>query len=118
MRDHSTGDDGRLDALLASYRSACAPVEPSVNFMPHLWERIDNRRRFSILLGRLTSGFVTASVVLTLGLVYLSIPERWQNRLPAVTYVEALEASHAADNLDYFEPVHLDLSESVVIDEL
>jgi hypothetical protein len=53
-----------------------------------------------------------------LGLVYLSVPERWQNRLPAVTYIEALEASHAADNLEYFEPVHLDLSEPVVIDEL
>jgi len=118
MKDHSTRDEARLDAVLHMYRSACDPVEPSVNFMPRLWERIESRRKFSILLGRLTSGFVTASVVLTLGLVYLSVPERWQNRLPAVTYIEALEASHAADNLEYFEPVHLDLSEPVVIDEL
>jgi hypothetical protein len=118
MRDHRAADDARLDAVFAAYRSACDQAEPSTNFMPRLWERIDSRRRFSILLGRLTSGFVTASLVLTVGLVYLSAPERGMDRLPAVTYIEALEASHAADNLDYFEPVHLDLSESILVDEL
>jgi hypothetical protein len=111
------GEEERLDGMFAGYRQACGEVEPSVNFMPHLWERIEARRRFSILLRRLTSGFVTASVALSLGLVYFSVPAR-QAQLPAVTYIEALDANHAAESLDYFEPAHLDSGDAVTIDEL
>ena len=116
MSDYSNGDERQLDAILRTYRSACPPVEPGVNFMPHLWERIENRRRFTTLLGRFTRGFVTASVVLTLGLVYLSVPGG--DQLPSLTYVESLDASHAADSPEFIEPVHLDLSEPAIIDEL
>jgi hypothetical protein len=116
MRQDSR-DEERLDALFGAYRRVCDAAEPSVNFMPQLWDRIEGRRRFRLLLGRLTSGFVTASVVLSLGLVYLSIPG--QRSLPSVTYVEALEASHADESFDFFEPVHMDLDDdSASVDEL
>lgn len=111
------GEEKRLDDLFVRYRQACDAQEPSVNFMPHLWERIEARRTFSHLLRRLTSGFVTASVALSLGLLYFSVPGR-QFQLPAVTYIEALDANHAAESLDYFEPVHLDANDAARIDEL
>jgi hypothetical protein len=35
--------DEALNALLASYRAASPDPEPSVNFMPQLWQKIDAR---------------------------------------------------------------------------
>jgi hypothetical protein len=36
--------DQKLDRLFASYREACPDAEPSANFMPGVWARIDARR--------------------------------------------------------------------------
>jgi hypothetical protein len=110
-------DDERLDVILREYGRLCACPEPSRNFMPELWERIEGRRRFTTLVGRFTSGFVTAAVVLSMGLVYLSIPAE-PGSLPPATYVEVLDADHATQNLDFFEPVHMDIAEPAAVDEL
>ena len=36
--------DSKLDALFAEYRSACPDPEPSADFMPAMWKRIEARR--------------------------------------------------------------------------
>jgi len=94
---HSRGSDEQgLDALFRAYRDACPDLEPSANFMPQLWERIEARQSYSFFLGRLTSGFVTAAAAITLAMaVWLYIPR--YNAFYSETYVEALSASHSAD---------------------
>ena len=39
-------EEERLDALFRAFRECPAP-EPSANFMPNLWARIDSRQSFS-----------------------------------------------------------------------
>jgi hypothetical protein len=90
-------DDANLDALFQAYRDACEAPEPSSNFMPMLWQRIEARQRYSFFFGRLAQGIVTAAVALCLAMAaYLSIP----HRTPAFyteSYVEALAGGSTVD---------------------
>jgi hypothetical protein len=101
-------DEQRLAGLFQAYREACTAPDPSANFMPELWRKIEARQNGSFVLGRLASGFVTAAVALTLAMaVYLYFP-RSTNAFYSETYVEAL-ASHSTDTAGV-EPVQLDLA--------
>lgn len=105
-------DDEKLDALFQAYRDACPAPEPGPNFMPQLWQRIEARQRFSSFLGRVASGFVTAAVAASLAMAaYLYLP-RHSSAFYSESYVEALLASQAADNAEYFEPIQYDPSDS------
>ena len=42
-------DDSKLDQLFQTYRAACPEVEPSTNFMPNLWQRIESRHSFGFV---------------------------------------------------------------------
>ena len=68
-------DDQRLDALFRAYREACPAPEPSANFMPNLWQRIEARQTLHVFLpphGQcLGDGRRRASIALG---VYMSIP--------------------------------------------
>lgn len=55
-----------LESLLATYRTAVPEVEPSVEFMPKLWERIDKQQRITYSFRRLARGFVTVAAGLSL----------------------------------------------------
>lgn len=95
-------DEERLNALFRAYRAACPEPEPSANFMPQLWQRIEGRQTFSFFLGRMASGFVTAAVALTLVMaVYLYFPSP-SSAFYSESYVEAL-AGHAADSEFVFD---------------
>ena len=48
-----TNDDRHFDALLAKYRTACPEPDPSPEFMPKLWARIEGPRSFSFVFQRL-----------------------------------------------------------------
>ena len=111
MDTPNTGSNGEqgLDRLFQAYREACPDPEPSVNFMPELWARIEARRTVSFFLGRLASGFVTAAVALTLAMaVYLYFP-RTTTAFYSESYVESL-AAHSGDGADLLE-AHFDLSD-------
>ena len=49
MRDQ--GDD-KLDGFFAEYRMACPDPEPSANFMPGMWKRIEARRTATLSVFR------------------------------------------------------------------
>lgn len=101
-----------LDELFQAYRAACPDPEPGANFMPQLWQRIEARQSFSSLMVRMASGFVTAAVALTLLMAaYLYIPPS-HGVFQSQTYVEALAASHAPENPDFFEPVLFEPSDT------
>ena len=102
-------DEERLDALFQTYRKAFPDPEPTANFMPQLWQKIEARERTSTVFARLARNLVTAALALSsiLALV-VTVSHSRATALPSETYVEVLEEDHARQNLDYFEPVHID----------
>ena len=99
----------RLNALFRAYGKACIAPEPSANFMPQLWQRIESHQTFSFFFGRVARGFVTAAVAATVAMaVYLTIPHA--SGPYTTTYVEVLAASHNSDNPDLMETAGYDLA--------
>jgi hypothetical protein len=104
--------DERLDALLRAYRDACPTPEPSANFMPNLWQRIESRQSFTFSFQRMANAFVTAAVALSIALgVYMSIPHA-NSASYSQSYLEALADANTLDTPDYVSPVRLELSDS------
>jgi len=104
------GNQGeRLDTLFRAYKDACVAPEPSANFMPQLWQRIESRQTFSFFFKRVARGFVTAAVAATLAMaLYLSMPRSVGSYTSS--YVEVLAASHGSDTPDLFETAGYDLA--------
>jgi len=101
----------RLDALFQAYREACPDPDPSPNFMPQLWQRIEARQAFSFSLRRMAGGFVTAALALSLALgVFMAIP-RGSQGYPSQSYVEALADAQPLDSPDIVGTMSLDLSD-------
>jgi hypothetical protein len=104
-RKNQSANDADLDALFRAYREACPAPDPSANFMPEIWRRIEARQRSLFFLGRWARAFVTAAAVLSLALAgYLYLPQSHTSMLSIESYVEALSASHSADTPDLVEP--------------
>ena len=112
MEDGHTEKDGaKLDALFRAYRAACPDRDPSANFMPNLWQRIEARQSFTYSFRRMVSGFVTAAAALTLALgVYMAIPRAKTPANYSVSYLEALADANSLDTPDIVGPMRLDLN--------
>ncbi len=97
--------EGELDALFRSYREATEFGEVSPNFMPVLWQRIESRRRNSLVVERLARVFAGATVAIAVvaGLFVSFEQPRQQDD----TWVEALANHHLSQNTAYYEPVRL-----------
>ncbi len=81
-----------LSDLFAAYREACPDPEPSPDFMPQLWRKIEARRSFARGVKRLAQGFITAAAAASLVMgVYLAKPAP---QTPP-TYLEMLAASQS-----------------------
>jgi hypothetical protein len=105
VNEDSQGE--RLNALFRAYGEACVPPEPSANFMPQLWQKIEARQKFSFFFGRVARGFVTAAVAASLAMaIYLAVPRNAS--VYATTYFDVLAASRA-DNPDLYETAGYDL---------
>src|SRR5262245_36278777 len=88
----------KLDALWAEYREACPDPEPSANFMPRLWERIEARRvATASLFLRWTEVCIMATLALTLMIGSFLIPRYQRAPVYGSTYVDVLAAEHSAD---------------------
>lgn len=106
---HSSGE-GQLDALFRAYQKACPTPEPSPNFMPQLWQRIESRQTVSFSFRRMANALVTAAMAASVALgVYMAIP---RNPIYYSTYLETLAEANTIDTPDVVAPVHLNLSES------
>jgi len=102
-------DEEKLDALFRAYARACPAPEPSANFMPNLWQRIESRQSFTFSFHRMANAFVTAAVGLSIGLgVYISILGSSLNS-PSQTYLEALAEANPLDTPDIVAPVSLEM---------
>jgi hypothetical protein len=87
-----------LDALWARYRDSCPDPEPTAQFMPGLWGRIDARRAASdSIFRRLAQICVMATVALTLLMAVVLIPRLQDVLVYTATYVDVLVADNGGD---------------------
>ena len=89
-----------LEGVFAAYRNAVIEPEPSANFMPGLWSKIDQRRRDTYSFRRIASGFVTAAAAICL---MLTVALWTPSQVPVTggaTYVEVLADSELDSGLD------------------
>lgn len=104
-------EEERLDALFQAYRN-CPTPEPSANFMPALWAKIEARQSVTFSFRRVANVFVTAALALSIALgVYLSIP-RSNQAYYSQTYVDVLAEATNLGAPDAADLVHLDLSDT------
>jgi anti-sigma factor RsiW len=104
---NSDEQEARLDELFRAYRAACdydGAAEPSANFMPNVWARIESREISTNWFGRVAKTLVTAALTASviLGIIISSMNQ--SNAFLNATFVEALRADHAST----LEPLHLD----------
>src|SRR5262245_25505261 len=91
----------KLDALWAEYRDACRDPEPSSQFMPQLWQKIEARRlETTFVFRRLARICVVATVALTLIMSVALIPRSNDEVFYSSTYVDALAAEHSNDYVE------------------
>jgi hypothetical protein len=101
----STNGEVHLDELFSRYRSATEFADAGPDFMPALWQRIESRRRNSLMVERFARVFTSATVAAAVaaGLFVSFAPNRPQTE----SWVETLANHHLAQNAAYYEPVHL-----------
>jgi hypothetical protein len=98
-------DDTALDELFENYRAACPDPEPSPNFLPGVWEKIEARRGFLVAFGRLARTGTAAACALCLLLLVLNLAFT-PTRLLAPTYADAL-AADSQDKAEYVDSARL-----------
>jgi len=93
--------ESKLATLWMRYREACPDPEPSPEFMPELWRRIEARREatLNVLFRRWVEVCVITALALSLFVTTLLAP-RWQ-RLPVYqsNYVDVLTAADFSEDV-------------------
>ena len=98
MQHQGDNQGDKLDALFAEYRMACPDPEPSADFMPSMWKRIEARRLATVSVFRHWAQVcVMATVALTLLIGAVLIPRLQDNAASSSSYLEALSAEHSGD---------------------
>jgi hypothetical protein len=97
--------EDKLDAVWAAYKDACPDPEPSADFMPKLWGRIEARRAGTLsVFRRLSQVCVMATVALTLLMTVVLIPHLQKLPVYSATYVDVLAADLGFDYTDILGP--------------
>ena len=90
----------KLNSLLAEYRDACADPEPSANFTPQLWQRIEARRGVtaSLLMRRWAEAWLVATLTLAILMGAFLIPRLQNPPAYQASYVDVLSAADSAND--------------------
>lgn len=90
----------KLASLWAKYREACPDPEPSPEFVPELWRKIEARRQatVSLLLRRWAEVCVMAAVALALLVSTLPIPHSLRLPVYQSTYLDVLAAADSSED--------------------
>jgi len=103
-------NEEKLDALFRAF-AACPTPEPSANFMPTLWQKIESRQTFTFSFRRIANAFAAAAVALTVALsVYMYVPRT--AAVPSQTYVDILAEAHPIVAPDLMSPAQIELADS------
>jgi len=86
----SRSNEQKLDELFIAYRESVPDCEPSVNFTPELWRRIDQRRKVTFSMTRFARGIVTGALALCFAMTALTWTQS-SSSVYSATYVDVLE---------------------------
>jgi hypothetical protein len=102
----------QLEALFTRYREACGSPDPSPNFMPMLWTKIEARQNKGLLFERIARTFV-ASTLAACGMlgILIVLPNQQPSAFFSGSYVEAIATANAHETAPYLEPVRFDLGQ-------
>lgn len=92
-----------LDSLLHLYREACTAPDPSADFMPRLWAKIEERQTFWFSFTHLSRAAATAAAAMCLLLALLNFSHNPYSSV--ISYPDALAASHSAERTFYAEGI-------------
>ena len=88
-----------LSSLFQKYKAAVPDPDPSANFVPELWRKIEARRTLILRVRKLTQVFVGAAAAVTLLFAMIQVvPGSYRSEVNG-SYVEGLAAAHPADSL-------------------
>jgi len=87
-------NEAELDRLLIAYREACPVPDASVNFMPHLWEKIDGNQNWTRQVWKWANGMVAAAAAASLFFVMLQLLPKHSPDFYGATYLETLADQH------------------------
>lgn len=91
--------NNELEHLFSRYKALVPDPEPSANFMPELWSRIDSRQNLVFRVRRLTQVFVAAAAAICIVFAtYMAVP-RSDNSVLNGNYVDVLAEAHPAESL-------------------
>jgi hypothetical protein len=97
----SGSNEHKLDEIFASYRESLPDREPSVNFTPELWRRIDQGRRVTFSMTRFARGLVTGALALCFVMTALTwTPASTTNSVYTATYVDVLDDEGQQHEID------------------
>jgi hypothetical protein len=94
-----------LARLFATYRDAIPDPEPSSDFTPGVWRKIDGRRSSVRLFRRFAEAFVTVAAVLTILISSVLIPHLRKVPVYTATYIDVLAAEHSSEESAALEDV-------------
>ena len=82
--------NSELDTLFSNYKSAVPDPDPSANFMPELWRKIESRQTLVLRIRRLTQVFVAAALAICVVFAMLLAVPRPDSPTFTGTYVDDL----------------------------
>jgi hypothetical protein len=90
----------KLDALWSEYRGLMPDPEPSADFMPNLWQKIEAQRVEPLsILKRFAKIYVLATVAVILVFAVSLSRIQYEPNI-STNYVDALDAAHAGDYVE------------------
>lgn len=91
--------NNELGQLFSRYKALVPDREPSANFMPELWLKIEARQSLVLRIRRLTQVFVAAAAAICIVFAtYMAVPHS-DNSVLNGNYVDVLAQSLPAENL-------------------
>ena len=93
----ASASERELDRLFHAFREACPDPEPSVNFMPEMWSRIEAREASRSIFGKFAKTLVTAALGASALIALLASSYSQQGSVYDGSYLQALAADHVSD---------------------
>lgn len=93
--------DARLDECFSAYRDACPQPEPSADFMPRLWARIENRQQVQTIVTwrRWAEAFLSLAAAASLLIVLLQVVPQSTPVYYHSTYLDQLSEEYGPEHM-------------------
>lgn len=92
--------DRELQDVFTAYRGSFPDPDPSANFMPGVWSRIEKRRRENLGMRLIARRLLLTACSMGLALGLLVVVPQHSNAPLSTTYLERLEEENLAPGVD------------------